>query len=107
MRVEAFYILNSNQVVIDHLRESMTGAVINHAGVTCTIIGPDGEPLAGEDWPLPMAFQPGSQGRYIGQLKHDLPYVADSKYTAVIDADAGAGVRGHWEVARVARVRSS
>jgi len=101
------YLLNDNLVVLDKLANEADGAAINNATVTCTLKDSAGVNVAGQTWPLAMVYQVGSVGKYIGTLEDALSLADGAVFTAVIDADGGAGLKGHWEIPVKAKVRRS
>lgn len=100
----AFFILNTNLIVLDALRDALSGAPITNAGVTCTLYNAIGDEVAGQAWPLAMVHQ--GNGVYVGTLEPTLDLSEHERYMAVIRADAGS-LRGRWEITRVARRRTA
>lgn len=93
-------------VEIRGLENEITGANLNSATVTCTLTNADGDEVAGQSWPMALGYVTDSAGIYRGTLPYSLSISPDSRYTLKIDVNAGAGLRGHWEVPCVCRVRS-
>lgn len=101
----AFFILNSNLIVLDALHDSVTGALITSAGVTCTLYDAIGDEVPGQAWPLALVHQ--GKGVYVGTLEPTLDLTEHGRYMAVVQADAGGGLKGRWELSRVARRRTA
>ena len=98
------YISNDNVAKLSGLIDS-DGAYANSATVVVTLIDSSGNEVAGESWPLTMNYVASSDGVYIATLADTLTLTADTEYTAIISADAGAGKQGYWEVPAVAETR--
>jgi len=103
--IEEIYILNDNLLVLDGLKNQQDGSYLNAATVTCTLVNGNGTNVAGQTWPLALVFQAGSNGKYVGTLEDTLSLSEGQVYTARIDADGGAGLKGHWEIPLKAQVR--
>jgi len=103
--IDDIYLLNDNLLVVDGLKNEADGSYINSATVTCTLVDGGGTPVTGQTWPLPVVYQPSSNGKYIGTLEDTLNLTESQTYTAKVDADGGAGLKGHWEKPLRAKVR--
>ncbi len=104
---EAVYIANDNLLVVDQLKNALSGTYINNATVTCTIVDSAGSPVAGQTWPLAVVYQAGSNGQYVGVIEDTLTLSETTSYIAKVDADGGSGLKGHWEIPLKAKVRRS
>ena len=102
---DGIYLANDNLLVVDGLKNESDGTYLNAASVTCTLVNGSGVPVSGQTWPLAMVYQAGSNGKYIGTLEDTLSLSEGQTYVAVIDADAGSGLKGHWEIPLKAKVR--
>ncbi len=102
---EALYISNDNLLRVSGLRDDSTGAYINTATVTVTLKDSGGSPVSGQAWPLTLAHVTGTNGRYQGTLEETLVLVADTEYTAEIDAVL-VDLKAHWEFSLEAKVRT-
>lgn len=91
-------IANTNVLDLIGLQNELTGVPINDAAVTVTVKDEDGINVAGTSWPITMTYVPASTGDYRAFLSETLPLVDKAKYTAVIDANGGANLVGHWEL---------
>ncbi len=100
------FVANTNVLDIVGLKNAIADTFINDATVTVTIKGPDGEDIDG-DWPMTMDYVASSDGDYRAVLASELPLVANKNHLAIIDADGGAGLIGHWEKKFKPRVRTT
>lgn len=91
------FVANTNMLELLGLRSEVEATYINNATVTVTIKDAAGSPISGETWPLALDYVTASDGDYLAILSHTLPLVANHWYTAVIDANGGAGRIGRWE----------
>lgn len=91
------YILSDNILETDLVINKQSGAYINNATVTATLKDSAGNNVAGETWPLTLAYVASSNGKYRATLKDTLTVSKDTKYYAHIDIDGGTDLRRHWE----------
>lgn len=98
---------DNNDMVVEvrGLENEVTGENINNATVTCTLLDAEGDEVSGQSWPMSMTYVASSAGVYRGTLPYTLGISPAGRYTLKIDVDAGAGLRGQWEVPCVCRVR--
>lgn len=102
----AFNILSDNVVELSGLKDEVTGAFINTATVTVTLVDRDGVEVIGQAWPTAMPYVAASDGVYRGTLSDSLDLTKFEAYTAQITADAGAGLRQYWECSGPAQAAS-
>lgn len=98
------YYLNDNivEVVLKDPTKSGDQAYIN-SGATVQIIevvDKDGNQVTGTDvaWPLAMTYVAASDGLYRATLVDTMDVVPGREYEAVVEADAGAGLKLHQTV---------
>ena len=91
------FIANTNVLQLEGLKNSRTGEFINDADVEVTIKRAGAE-IAGETWPLAMSYVADSDGDYVAILSHELPFTR-ADHIAIIDANGGDDLIGHWEFA--------
>ena len=87
------FIGNSTLIELLGLRAQSSGAYINDATVTVTIIDANGTTLTG---PTTMAHDGGTNGRYSVTLGAGLAFVENATYVAQVDAVADEGT-AKWE----------
>lgn len=88
------------------LKNELNGADLNAATVTVTLRDADGQEVGGETWPKALTYVAGSKGVYRATLPHTLALVANARYTGVVTADGGAGLRARWDIECIARLRA-
>ena len=103
---EILYDENDHVVEIRGLENETTGENLNAATVSCTLKDADGNNVTGQSWPTTMTYVTDSAGVYRATLAYGLALTPGGRYTLDLDVNAGAGLRGHWEVPCVCRVRS-
>lgn len=92
-----FNILSDNLVTVSGLKNEVTGAFVNTAVVTVTLVDRNGVDVTGSSWPVTLTYIPASDGVYQGTLPDSLDLTKFEVYTAQITADAGPGLRQYWE----------
>jgi hypothetical protein len=90
------YVDNTNVLQIVGLRDTLTADFINDATVVVTVKDADGDAVAGETWPMTMAYVTGSNGDYSVTLSTDLDIEARVAYFAHIDATVDGNVAS-WQ----------
>lgn len=95
MPAKIYWQHNDNLITLEGLKNQATGAYINNATVTCRFMSPMMEDLSGM---LTMTYVDASNGDYRATLPYDLSCTCQRTHTAMVVADAGAGLRGQWEV---------
>jgi hypothetical protein len=104
---EPLYIGNDHVVELRGLKDATTGAFLNAATCTVTLIDDQtGLNVAGETWPLAMAYVTASNGVYRATLADTLTLVDGQRYTARISANGGAGKQARWDTPCFARLRT-
>ena len=88
------HIGNTIYVILDGLRDSVSGAYINSATVTVTVLQ-DGTPVSGESWPVTMTYVGGSNGKYVGTLSSGLSLDTTGIYNLNVHTVSGTLVADH------------
>lgn len=102
------YISNDNVLTLVGLQNSVSAAYLNAATVTVTLVDSEGTDIAGETWPVSMAYVASSDGNYRATLVDTLTGLTDADVvTAKVTADGGAGLNGYWEVPLTAATRDT
>ena len=102
---ELLFQANDNILELEGLKNDATGAFINGATVTVTLVDSDDTNVVGQTWPTTLLYVAASDGIYRATLQDVLTLVPDAKYTAKVTADGGAGLLGFFELPVVARIR--
>ena len=86
--VYEFYPLNTNFAEIDGLQDEISGLYFNAATVTSTLLDDNGnpDPIFQN---IPMAYQPGTNGNYIGIIPATFNAELGSGYTFQVKAIQG------------------
>jgi len=92
-----FYVANTNEIVLYGLRGAVDGLPVNTATVTLTIKDLEGEVLM-EDIPMVLTTESPPKGDYRAVVDADVSLLPNTSYIAVVDANAGPGRIGHWEL---------
>ena len=99
-------IRNDNIIEAQNVLNTVTGSNINNASAIITIsLAATSASIAGESWPLTMAYVTASSGKYRATLKNTLSVTENKKYIGTLLIDAGNGLRGEWTVPIIARDR--
>jgi len=96
--VQLIYEGNDHILELVGLQGVATGDYENAATVTVTLKDSSGVEVSGQAWPTTMTYVTGSNGRYRATLEDVLVLTSGSSYTAIIEADAGSGLKGKWEL---------
>ena len=99
------FIDNDNLLALTGLKNYVTSAYINDATVTATLYDASGVEVAGQTWPVSMAYASGTDGIYRATLEYDLTVTTDQVYVAHVEVDAGSGLIGHFESRVMAMIR--
>ena len=91
------FVGNTNLLTLLHLQDEITDEYIDDADVEVTVTTEAGVAVGGVTWPLTMLYVAGTDGNYRVALAADMELTAGDCYIAVIDADAGPDLVGHWE----------
>lgn len=106
MTCRVAFVKNTNLLEVIGLKDAVTGDFINDATVTATIKDAAGEVVAGQSFPVTLAYVPASDGDYRATLGKDLALLDDTEYIAEITALATAG-DGFWEFPFQAETRTT
>lgn len=104
--VNIVYTGNDTVLEVKGLKNEVTGAFLNSATVTATLVDDDGNQVAGETWPKTLEYVSGSDGIYRATLPYTMSLAAGGRYEANISVNAGAGLRAAWSLPVVARSRA-
>lgn len=101
-------LLDNNDSIIEvyDLKNELTGDFLNTATVQVTLKDSTGTNVTGDTWPKTLNYVTASNGIYRATLLYTLGLTADSRYTATVTADAGAGLRSEWVLEMVCRTRT-
>jgi len=102
----AVFAANTNLLELTGLKDAITGAFINDATVTATVVDEDGVAVSGASWPVTLAYVSASNGDYRAVLSHALALTPYRTHVARIDADGGSDRVGHWEFDFLPQTRS-
>lgn len=97
MAVQIFYDNNDHYIELTGLQDSADSSYKNGATVEVTLKDASGNNLSGETWPLSMSYVASSNGNYRATLADTLAVVVGNRYTALVTANAGAGLQAEWE----------
>ena len=86
------------------LRDPITGAYVNDAVVTARLKTAVGADIAGQTWPLTLAYVTGSRGVYRGALAATLVITDKQALVCVIDITRGSDV-AHKEIPMIGAIR--
>lgn len=103
--VTVLFVGNDTVLEVKGLKNEVTGAFLNAATVTATLVDAQGSEVGGQSWPVTLAYVTDSDGIYRGTLSYAMSLTATSRYTAQVTADGGAGLRASWDVPCTARTR--
>ena len=103
--IHVLYRSNDHVLELRGLKNELTGAALNSATVTVTLVDATGAQVSGDTWPKTMSYVTSSSGNYRCTLGYALSLTEDARYTAQITANAGSGLRAYWEMECVARNR--
>ncbi|MGH8626450.1 MAG: hypothetical protein ACREYC_14670 [Gammaproteobacteria bacterium] len=96
MAVDVIYLANDNLLELQGLTNAASGAYVNDATVTATVVDKNGANVAGGSWPLTLAYVAASNGKYRGTLQETLTLTEGQDYTAKVTV-AGAGLTAFFE----------
>ncbi len=104
---QILYLANDHALELSEMQNEATGAVVDAASVSATLYdAATGVEVFGQTWPLALPPVSGAPGTYRGTLSHALALVANRRYVAEINANAGAGLVARWRVPLVALNRT-
>lgn len=98
-----FYPNNTQVVEIDGLQDQLTGAFLDAATVTATLVDQNGNPDSVFQ-NIAMNFVPASNGNYTGVVPFAFNAAVGSGYTLQIKA-LQAGVQAFWSIPAQVRLR--
>lgn len=104
--IHILYLGNNSIIDLTGLRNEYSGDYLADATVTLTLFDLTGQPVAGSDWPLDMAYVGNSNGIYRATLPYTLALGEGARYVARIVADGGNGLRAEWDLPCVGRTRT-
>ena len=104
--VNILYTSNDTVLEVRGLKNEVTGAFLNAATVTATLVDSDGDEVAGETWPKTLDYVSSSDGVYRATLPYTLSLASGGRYTAQISVNAGSGLRASFALPCVARSRA-
>lgn len=102
MATLTLYVANDNVLELNGLIDKVAGTYINTAAVTYLLKDSNGTTVDSGS----MTYVPSSNGIYRATLADTLIVTAGNSYTAIIDADGGAGLKYHSESAITAATRT-
>lgn len=97
---------NDQTVELQALKDEVSGDFINNATVTARLKTMAGVDVAGETWPITLAYVTNTDGNYRGLLEDGLTLSNLTRYIVEIRADAGADLIGFWRFTVTARYRT-
>lgn len=104
-RVELLYIANDNLIELTGLRHAVdSSALDNTSTVQVTIKDAEGNAVAGQSWPLTLAFV--SAGMFRATLSRSLVLTNGEKYDALILATSQTGAQAQWQRPLLATIRT-
>lgn len=98
MATAQLFIGNDNRLLLTGLQNKASGSYINDATPTVTLVDKDGADVSGAVG-VALGYIASSSGNYAGTLPDTLSLTEYAHYTAKVTADAGAGLKGYWELA--------
>lgn len=104
--VNVIYTGNDTVIEVKGLKNEVTGAFLNSATVTATLVDAEGDQVAGETWPKTLAYVASSDGIYRATLPYTMSLAAGGRYVAQISVNAGSGLRASFSLPVVARGRA-
>lgn len=104
--VNILYTTNDTVIEVKGLKNEVTGAFLNAATVTATLVDSDGDQVAGETWPKSLEYVYGSDGIYRATLPYTMGLTSGGRYTAQISVNGGSGLRASFALPCVARGRA-
>ena len=104
--VNILYTGNDTVLEVSGLKNEVSGAFLNSAAVTATLVDADGDQVAGETWPKTLVYVESSDGTYRATLPYTMALAAGGRYVAQISVNAGSGLRASFALPCVARGRA-
>jgi len=103
--VASLYFGNDMVLELAELANEVTGAYINNATVTVTLVDDAGVTVTGDSFPKAMSYVANSNGLYRTTLLDTLNVTRNARYVAQISANGGGGLQGYWEKDLICKVR--
>jgi len=91
------FVANTNVLELQGLKNAILDEFINDATVTVTVTDEDGTEITGQTWPATMNYVATTDGWYRAIISDEVELADRVRYIAVIDADGGPDLIGHWE----------
>lgn len=91
-----YYYKNDMIIEVNGLKNAISGAYVNDATVTVTMVDSAGSSVVGETWPLSVGYVGGTDGIYRATLQDSLTLTVGNLYTAKVTA-VGGGYQAYWE----------
>lgn len=96
--MEALLQLSDNLLEVVGAKNAATGAHINSATVTAILVDANsGAQIAGQAWPMTLAYVAGSNGDYRGTVNDDIVVTKGQQVIARITFNGGAGLQRYTE----------
>lgn len=91
--------LSDNLLEVVGAKNIATGAYLNAATVTAILVNADtGAQIAGQTWPLALAYVASSNGDYRGTVNDDITVTTGQRVIAQITFNGGAGLQRYTEL---------
>ena len=103
--IHTLYVDNSNTLELTGLRNDVTGAIVNDATVTMTLLDAAEQVVTGETFPATMAYVTDSDGVYRAVLSSALNITPNARYIAVVTATVSGSLVGKWRLEVLAKTR--
>lgn len=102
---DVLYLQSDNLLELKGLKNAASGAYINNATVTVTLVDASGTSVSGQSWPATLSYVSGSNGDYRLTLEDTLPLSENGTYVARVTA-IGDGLKRYFEPRLVAQMGS-
>lgn len=97
--MEALLYLSDNLLEVVGAKNAATGDYLNAATVTATLVNADtGAQIAGQSWPMTLAYVASSNGDYRGTVNDDITVTKGQEVIAQITFNGGAGLQRYTEM---------
>lgn len=104
MTARVLYVDNDMRLEVSGLRD-LDGNYLNSATVSATIYDSLGVAVAGQSWPLNLAYVLLSNGIYRGIIDDGAGFIDGKEYTIVIEATY-SGNKAKWTLTAPAQIRN-
>lgn len=106
MQIQAQLLIGNDQLInVIGAQDAVTEFYLNAATVTARVTDLDGNDVAGQSWPTPLAYLAGTDGNYQGTLEDGMVLTAGQSYLIKVTIDNGGDEIGYWQFPRIARYR--